>query len=186
MKKVVRNVEVQEILLGLIGAAGMVTLALLAPNAIQVLRILKKNNRHYRSPKYINETVQRLSRKGWIYFEGNRMRLTKKGEVALLKYQMREKVIEGGIWDGKWRMVIFDIKEKKKGLRNKVREDLKSFGFLRLQDSVWVYPYECEEVVALLKASVKIGWEVLYVVSEKIEGDARLKKMFNLQDFYCS
>ncbi len=53
-------------------------------------------------------------------------------------------------------------------------------GFLRIQDSVWLYPYDCEEFVALLKADLHIGKDVLYAVIESIEDDSRIRRHFRL------
>jgi|SRR3989344_2077547 len=41
-------------------------------------------------------------------------------------------------WDGKWRIVIFDIPENKKVVRNLFRRNLKKWGFKKWQQSVWV------------------------------------------------
>lgn len=41
-------------------------------------------------------------------------------------------------WDGIWRVVIFDIPEQKRVLRNLFRRNLKKWGFQPLQKSVWV------------------------------------------------
>ena len=41
-------------------------------------------------------------------------------------------------WDGKWRIVMFDIPESNRILRNELRRSLKKFGFLGWQQSVWV------------------------------------------------
>lgn len=40
-------------------------------------------------------------------------------------------------WDGKWRVVIFDIPEEKRIIRNLFRRNLKKWGFKHLQKSVW-------------------------------------------------
>ena len=83
-------------------------------------------------------------------------------------------------WDGKWRLVVFDIREYKRAVRDKVRNELSAFGFRRLQQSVWVYPYDCEEMVVLLKADHRIGREVLYITAGKIENDLWLRSEFGL------
>ena len=57
---------------------------------------------------------------------------------------------------------------------------MRESGFLCIQGSVWVYPYDCEDLVALLKADLHIGKDVLYTIVEKIENDAWIKKHFNL------
>ena len=48
-------------------------------------------------------------------------------------------------WDGKWRLVIFDIPEKKRFFRDILRSHLKAIGFRMLQQSVFVFPYPCEK-----------------------------------------
>jgi DNA-binding transcriptional regulator PaaX len=107
--------------------------------------------------------------------------LTDKGQQELLKYQLREKRIKSGRWDKKWRIVIFDIAEKRRSARDRIRIDMKVFGFEKLQDSVWVYPYECEEVISLLKTRYKAGKELVYIVASDIENDMRLRKTFQLE-----
>jgi len=41
-------------------------------------------------------------------------------------------------WDRKWRIVIFDIPEEKRIIRNLFRRNLKKWGFKHLQKSVWI------------------------------------------------
>lgn len=41
-------------------------------------------------------------------------------------------------WDGKWRIVIFDIPEQKRLIRDLFRRNLKKWGFKHLQKSVWI------------------------------------------------
>ncbi len=43
-------------------------------------------------------------------------------------------------WDGKWRMVVFDLPENKRGLRNELRRQLRAAKFGGLQGSVWISP----------------------------------------------
>ncbi len=45
---------------------------------------------------------------------------------------------DDGKWDGKWRIVIFDIPEQKRIVRNLFRRNLKKWGFKHLQKSVWI------------------------------------------------
>jgi len=52
---------------------------------------------------------------------------------------------------------------------------------MRLQNSVWVYPYDCEDLITLLKADFEIGKEVLYVIADKIENEKVLLKDFGLE-----
>jgi DNA-binding transcriptional regulator PaaX len=76
--------------------------------------------------------------------------------------------------------LIFDIPEYRKSTRDRIRETLRIIGFVRLQDSVWAYPYDCEDLITLLKADFKIGKDMLYLVVEAMENDASLRRHFGI------
>lgn len=46
-------------------------------------------------------------------------------------------------WDGKWRIVIWDIPEKRRIARDLLRHKLKWLGFNQLQKSIWVTKKNC-------------------------------------------
>lgn len=54
-------------------------------------------------------------------------------------------------------------------------------GFIRLQDSVWIYPYDCEDLLTLLKADLKVGKDLLYMIVDSLEGDAKIRLFFGLK-----
>jgi len=83
-------------------------------------------------------------------------------------------------WDKRWRIVIFDIPERRKSVRTRLRRFMNEYGFVRLQDSVWIYPYDCEDLIALAKANFRIGADVLYIIVEKLERDKYLREHFLL------
>jgi len=130
-------------------------------------------------------TVTRLEYDGLIQIETKNqlkiIKLSKRGEKVL--YFSGEANVNKGIkhkWDKKWRVLIFDIPEERKGTRNKVRNTLRSRGFFRLQDSVWIYPHDIEDFVTLLKTDLKVGREVLYMIVDVLENDHLIKKHFSL------
>ncbi len=179
-----KSVKIAKIVLKTIAVAGFVSMAVLAPNAIQALSMFKSGKK-YEPRYYFNSAVSRLKNQGLIEFLNrngkNYIRLTEKGKRKLAKYQFQEAVIEKPKrWDGKWRIVIFDIREEKKAVRDLLRRELKNLGFVKLQNSVWVYPYDCEEIVIMLKAYFRRGKDILYVTAEKIENDYWLKKAFEI------
>ena len=77
-------------------------------------------------------------------------------------------------------MLIFDIPERRRGTRAQIRRTLLQLGFTRLQDSVWVYPYDCEDIVTLFKVDLRVGKDLLYMVVDKMEFDAPLRQRFGL------
>lgn len=178
-----------KILLGTAAVAGFVLVSAAAPNVWSALRMFEKKHRRsfkrYQQPEIIRKEAAKLAKKKLIVvFEKKGelcMRLTEKGRQELIRYKFKEKSLEKKSWDRKWRLIIFDIEEKKRGLRDAIRQQMYSFGFVKLQDSVWTYPHECEQVVALLKAQYHIGKELLYIVAGDIEEDEQLKEKFNLK-----
>ena len=74
--------------------------------------------------------------------------LTKEGQKKALKFKLDEmKIKKPAKWDGEWRIVIFDIPERFKKAREALRKKLKDLGFIKLQESVFVFPYECENEI---------------------------------------
>lgn len=165
------------ILMALKGTA-VVSLAIMAP---KVLKLLPPS--FSRTPSRINRTFYQLRAAGFIevrQIEGKKVvRLTDKGRAKLERVSTGDKK-RPRRWDGRWRVVIYDIGENRKDLRHKARAFVQTYGFERLQDSVWVYPYDCEEVITLLKADLKIGKDILYMIVESIENDAEIRRRFSL------
>ncbi len=166
----------------MVATAGFLSVAALAPNAIQALGILGGFNKSKRQNEIIANSRKRLVAHGLLeYTPEGFLRLTSKGETKLEQLELREyKIKKPRRWDKKWRVLIFDIREERKALRDKVRTTLIAIGFMRLQDSVWVYPHDCEDLITLLKADFKIGKEILYIIADTIENDSWLKKQFKL------
>lgn len=176
-----RNHDLQRIVLETVATAGILSMALVAPNAIKVMRksgLLLK----IRQKEIINLSRYRLVQNGLLARdERGFLKLTPKGEEKLRQCELHDyKIKKPKHWDKKWRMLIFDVREERKILRDKIRRTLVAIGFQRLQYSVWVYPYDCEDLITLLKADFKIGKDLLYIISDSIENDTWLKRSFNL------
>lgn len=46
--------------------------------------------------------------------------------------------------DNMWKIVIFDIPETKRNIRNTLRSKLKALGFKKWQESIWISPYKID------------------------------------------
>jgi len=185
LKKERKKINIQKIILGSIATTGLLSVALVAPNAIQVLKSFGINKKLKNFKHDANRSLSKLLSTGLVVFiEKNNKRylqLTEKGKLKLLRLEKYNfKFQKPKKWDKKWRIVIFDIPEKKKVKRNNLRITLRQIGFVKLQHSVWVYPYDCEELITLLKLDFKVGKEILYIIAEKIENDKLLRKYFQL------
>ena len=180
-KKLRRKRYLQQALL-----AGLIVggLMLVGATPVGIPGIGRRNK--YRLKNQIKTSLSRLAQKGHITFvtrNGLRYaRITPSGEKAL-KYLEQKSVLQlqkRKRWDKRWRVIIFDIPERRRGTRDRLRIVMQDAGFYRLQDSVWLFPYDCEDFIALLKADLKIGNAVLYMVVEQIENDGKLKEHFSL------
>ena len=178
--------NIQKIILSTIFAAGILSVAVVAPNIFSVIKQLEGSSKRKKNLKYsINASFTRLREKGLIEIveiNGKKVaRITKKGEDKLDfldKWNFKLKIPKK--WDVRWRVVSFDIKESKKKIREQLRITLIQIGFLKLQNSTWIYPYDCEDLISLMKADFKLGQDVLYLIVEKLENDQKFLKAFNL------
>ena len=183
-KKIIRATKIQKVVLKTIATAGILSVTLLAPNALQMLNFFgfdkKIKDNKIRS---INNSRERLIKKGLIeYSKNGLLSLTPLGQKVLNKFENRNfDIIRPKKWDRKWRVLIFDIKENKKQIRDNIRNILSLIGFVKLQNSVWVYPYDCEDLINILKADFGMGGELLYIIADKIENDKPLLSNFDLE-----
>jgi len=76
---------------------------------------------------------------------------------------------------------MFDIKERRRRVRSQLRKLLDGAGFVRLQDSVWVHPYPCDEFVQLVRAHLASGvGELRLITADALESDKPLREHFRL------
>lgn len=55
-------------------------------------------------------------------------------------------------------------------------------GFYRYQKSVYVFPYECEKEIALIKKIIEGAKYMKYIVADKIEDEEEIKKHYLIND----
>lgn len=106
------------------------------------------------------------------------IKLTQKGHIKYLKFRLERLSLQGKKWDGKWRIVIYDISKFKRIQQNAFRNILKYINFLQLQKSVYITPYPCEEEMRYLREYFEIGEEVLLIRADKIENEDFYKQYF--------
>jgi DNA-binding transcriptional regulator PaaX len=176
-----RRTKINKAIIGCLAVAGVVSIAVLAPNVLSMLGRMTPQLR-----QGVRRSFSKLIKHGYITLDqtttGKRARLTEKGQkYAALIGEGKLKPKKPRRWDTKWRLLIFDIPEQRRGQRDQIRTTLVELGFYRLQDSVWVYPYDCEDLVTLLKVDLKIGKNLLYIVADAIEFDRPLRAHFGLE-----
>lgn len=109
------------------------------------------------------------------------VRITKKGMTRALTYELDTmQILKPKKWDKRWRVVIFDVPEKYKDLRNAFRMRLRQLGLFQLQESVYVSPYPCFDEVEFLRELYGVAFTTKYLLVEKIEDDISLRDHFGL------
>lgn len=112
---------------------------------------------------------------------GLKYHLTPKGEKKLCTIVIDEVSVKKlKNWDGKWRLVMYDLPVRFKNARNAFRWKLKDLGFFQLQKSVWIYPYPCEEEILFVADFFGVKQHIEILEVNKILHDIKIKKYFNL------
>lgn len=117
---------------------------------------------------YLSVALKRLRENGFIDFIDSEtlvFRLTNSGKDRALWIKMKE---EKSDWDGKWRLVIWDIPEKRRAVRDLLRSKLKELGFSQFQKSVWGSKKNCTKILREFVKQVGIEKWVMVIESDDI------------------
>lgn len=107
--------------------------------------------------------------------------LTQKGKLKTLTYYFQDMKIQKNNWDGKYRVVVFDIPEKLRRARDAFRWKLKELGFYELQKSVFVFPYQCKDKIDFIIEFFNLRKYVRYGILETIDNNLHLQKIFKIR-----
>lgn len=173
-----------------IAAVGPVLLSsFFLPNVPQILKPLIKWRKNWGKVdrKRIYEAIHRLNRKRLVELieKGDRLyiKITNNGKQLIKNFDYDNlQLPKSKKWDKKWQLVIFDIPDKKRKERQAFSKKIKDLGFYPLQESVFVYPYNCRDEIDFICELLSISRYVNYCVVEtldKREGD--LREIFNLK-----
>lgn len=114
------------------------------------------------------QAFKRLREQGFVELisdEELNIRLTDEGRDKALWAKMKTNSEK---WDGKWRLVIWDIPEKRRLARDLLRFKLKQLGFKMWQQSVWVSKVNCTDVLRDFIRKTGIGDWVMVVESDNV------------------
>jgi len=141
---------------------------------------------HYRKwreedKKKFDELFRSLKHRGFIKEDNQKqeIELTGKAVGNLRKYCLEIiEVPKQKVWDGKFRIVIFDVPEKRKIGREVLRRKLKELGFEKLQGSVYVHPYPCKKEIDWIRRNYELESYVLYLEVEYLDESEKTIKKF--------
>ena len=155
-------------------------LRVLFPHAIKSSSELREFFPSARDQERLVRRLWEMKRRGEIKKSGEQYRITPKGlrrlteqEVCDLSIPLPKK------WDGKWRLVLFDIPTNRKKYRDILRLRLKELGLSLYQDSVWVYPFPVEDTLKKVAEFYFISKYVLYATTEQLSDQEKLQRHFH-------
>lgn len=77
-------------------------------------------------------------------------------------------------WDGKWRLVIFDLPEDKKSIRESLRRKLYKLGFGQLQKSIYINPFDfVQDMAEFLENKHLLGYAFVLTAKHELMGNAQ-------------
>lgn len=153
------------------------------PALIKDLKYILKNKKKKKSAYNI---FYRLKNQGLIdlKYKGNQLyiSLTEEGKKKSGKYQLNDlEIKKPKKWDKKWRVLIFDIKDKQKIKREALRGKIKELGMYQLQKSVWVCPYDFQNEMNILRSFFDLSNDEMKIINAyEIEDDKNIRLFFNL------
>ncbi|MBI2021041.1 hypothetical protein HYS99_00830 [Candidatus Giovannonibacteria bacterium] len=133
-------------------------------------------------PSSTKSAVYRLQKRNLIFAERRGKKilfaLTEEGakEAEKIKFKFTKPNFQK--WDGKWRVIIFDIPEKLRGKRDLLRKELVGFGFMQLQKSVWAYPNSLPNEFIDFWREAGILKHCVIFEADRIENGKNLEKFF--------
>lgn len=163
----------------------IVTGAVVMGNAVQIFGKSKYSNKY--NKRQYNVAIAGLKRDGLIEVISNKngeaiVRITKKGQSVLRRFSIDLiKIKQPPKWDGKWRVVIFDIPVKYSKARHALRGKLKDLGFVLLQKSVFIYPYPCEDEILFIADFFRVGKYVEILTTDSFLNEERFIRNFGLK-----
>lgn len=114
------------------------------------------------------KALKRLREGGFIELISDEelvFRLTDKGKDRALWENLKN---ADKNWDGKWRIVVWDVPEKRRQARDLLRYKLKQLGFTQWQKSVWATKANCTKPLRDFIMRVGIEDWVMVVESDDI------------------
>lgn len=187
-KRVLEYPGAKEIL-ALLGAGSLLVVALTMPGAVKIVKDIfdERSDREWKKYNqwYLARTLQRLRKQKMIKFEtkGEKtlVRLTGLGRKRILKYSLGQLEIKRPrFWDRKWRLVIYDVPNQKRRAAEQLNRILIRLGMYRLQKSVFLCPFTCEEEVEFLREYLEIGDNVWLLTVSSFENDKAFRDYFGI------
>jgi len=128
----------------------------------------------------LSRAIWELKKRGYleeVEIKGERqLKITSKGRLRLIK----KKILKN--WDGYWRIIAFDIEERRRETRDVLRSKLRFLGCMPIQKSVWITPNDISADLEELFDILDIEENVDYFLSKALTNEDRYLEIFNIKN----
>lgn len=179
-----------KLVLAIIGMGAIVFGGAVVPGIFKIIESFREMNNVPREKTYtkkqIESALNNLRKRKFIKIireKGGKVKikLTNKGQKRFLEMSLSSlKIKRAEKWDGKWRIVIFDIPVKQNPGREALRSKMKNLGFKQLQKSVWIIPWECEDEILFVAEVYKVEKYVEIITAENILHGKEFRQIFKI------
>ena len=122
-----------------------------------------------------SKTLYKLEQNGYIKRSGDVISLTDKGEEKALMRHL-EHIVPPKKRDGFSRLIAFDIPEKMRSARDVMRQKLYDFECTKIQKSLYMSPYICEEEITEIARILKLQQHIRVFIISPPSHDRRKKE----------
>lgn len=136
----------------------------------------------------LSRAIDRLYESKMVAFKynekdkSNTIVITREGKKIALNFKAdRMKINPMEKWDGKWRVVTFDVPEKARYVRDGIRAALRRMEFFEYQKSVFIHPFECQNEIEFITEFYEARPWVRFMVAESLDNEFHLLAHFDLK-----
>lgn len=170
-------------ILNILLGVGVLTTAIVAPNAVQLFKYFMPRNSQDRWK--VKRSFVQLEKKGLIKRKTTNgedyYSLTLLGNDRAKKYRLHSmKIVPQKKWDGSWRLVMFDVPEDRKMARRGINLVLKKLGCMQYQKSVFITPFPCKKEIDFVGECFDVRKYIRIITAHEVEGVEQIKKAFKV------
>lgn len=184
-----RDSRPRQILTTALAAGGVLLVSTVSPlgGSLLVRQLITQyfQNKKLRRERFLQDLKRLQDRKLIDYRQlpdGKvKITLTKQGKEKTLMFDLDRMALPKQSWDGKWRLIVFDIPDRQKKAREALRQKIKDLGLYPLQKSVFITPYDCENEIDFICSIFEINRNnVLLLEVNRFEGVEKLQHYFKI------
>lgn len=192
--KIKTDPKVRDILI-LLGAGTFLAASLILPGAPLIaskIIKLKKESDYAKSQKEwekfnlwrLKQILKRMHKSKYVEIKEQNgipiVKLAERGRSKLLKYDIEQMQLDESKLDGYWRLIVYDVKTTKRQNSEAFRRTISKLKLLKLQKSVYLTPFKCEDEIEYLRQVFNIGSEVIILKVKNLENEGPYRKYFGI------